>query len=189
MIIAVTGTIASGKGKAAEVLRKKGFEHHSFSLEIRAVARERGIKITRAHLSKLGADLKKERPGESVLAERLLEKLKKHPEKKYVLDGMRDLEELDCLRKFEKETGKKVLVIAVDAPQRLRFERLKSRKRHGDPETFEEFKEIDDREFQAGGGQDVGPVMAKSDYKIDNSGTLEEFEAKFDEILKKENII
>ncbi|MFQ5474768.1 MAG: AAA family ATPase [Candidatus Nanoarchaeia archaeon] len=185
MIICVTGTIASGKGKVAELIRDKGFEHHSFSLEIRAVARERGIEINRTNLSKLGEALKKEK-NRSVLGERVVEKLKKHPEKNFIIDGMRDLEELRCLRDYEKESGVRVVLLAVDAPQELRFKRLQSRKRHGDPETFEEFRKIDDREFKGGHGQEVGAVMKKADYAIDNSGTLEELEKQLDDIIMKE---
>ena len=112
MIVVVTGTIASGKGKGADIIRDLGFEHHSFSREIRAVAKERGITCTRANLSRLGADLRKEKPDGSILGERVLDKIKKHPDRDFVLDGMRDMEEVEELEAYEKETGTK-LVISV----------------------------------------------------------------------------
>ena len=67
MIMAITGPISSGKGKVAEMFRDKGFVHHSFSSEIRQVAKERGIEINRQNLSKLGHDLRKESPGKSII--------------------------------------------------------------------------------------------------------------------------
>ncbi|MFC1754912.1 AAA family ATPase [Thermoproteota archaeon] len=186
MIVCVTGTIASGKGKGADVIRKLGFEHHSFSLEIRAIARERDIEINRDNLSALGRKLREEKPSGSIIGDRVLEKIKKHPDKDYVLDGMRDVGEVEVLKNYEKETGTRIIIIAVNAPQELRWERLKTRKRHGDPETFEAFKEIDDREFEGGHGQDVGDVMKMADYVVDNSGNLEDFEANMKKIIEKE---
>ena len=172
MIIVVTGTIASGKGKAAEIIRDIGFEHHSFSLEIRAIAKERGISITRKNLSKLGLKLRKESPKKSLIAERLLKHISENPKKRYVLDGLRDLAEISSLKRFSKKTGHKLILIAVHAPQDARFIRLQARKRHGDPKTFEEFKKIDDSEFIGGHGQDVGKCMKKADYILANDGTL-----------------
>ncbi|MBU0461532.1 MAG: AAA family ATPase [Nanoarchaeota archaeon] len=185
MIIVICGTIASGKGRAAELIRDKGFEHHSYSLEIRAIAKERGIKINRPNLSKLGAQLKKERPGKSTLTDKLLEKVDKDPKKNYVIEGLRDIEAVVALREYEKRKKVKIIIIGVDAPQKLRFERLKGRGRHGDPKTFAEFKEIDDREFKGGKGQDVGAVVKMAKYVIDNSGTEKELKKKVDEVLKK----
>jgi len=182
MIIAVTGTIASGKGKVAEILRKKGFSHHSYSLEIRAVAKERNIEVNRENLSKLGSDLRAESK-ESILGKRIVEKIKAHPEKNYCVDGMRDLEELRSLQEYGKASDSKVVLIGIDAPAKLRFERLQHRKRHGDPETFEAFKEVDDRELASGGGQEVGAVMKKADVIIDNSGTLEDLEKQLGKII------
>jgi len=76
MIICITGPISSGKGKVAEIFRDKGFVHHSFSAEIREVAKERGIEINRMSLSKLGHDLRMESPHKSILAERLLDRIR-----------------------------------------------------------------------------------------------------------------
>ena len=189
MIIAVTGPISSGKGKVAEFFRDKGFVHHSFSAEIRQVAKERGIEINRKNLSKLGHDLRLESPSQSILGQRLLDKIKKdiHAGKRlFVIEGLRDTDEVQLFRKHEMENPEmRFILIGVDAPQRVRFKRMKSRGRHGDPQTFVEFKEIDDHELKGGHGQEVEKCMKMADYVIQNDGSIEELKKKAEVILKE----
>ena len=67
----------------------------------------------------------------------------------------------------------------------MRFERLKKRRRHGDPETFSEFKDIDDKEKATGGGQEVGPCLERADFLLDNSGPVDELYEKLDQIVSQ----
>ena len=60
MIIGLTGTISSGKSTVAEILIKKGFEHHTYSDILRLEAKKRNIEPTRQNLQKLGNKLKEE---------------------------------------------------------------------------------------------------------------------------------
>ena len=181
MIILITGTIASGKGKVAELIKEKGFEHHSFSSIIRVVARERGIKSSRATLSKLGRDLREESK-ESVLASRVMVHVKDFS-KNYVIDGLRDLSELFYVKKFGKENKIKVYLMGVDAPQKVRFDRSKHRGRHGDPVTFEEFKKIDDLESHGNVGKEVGECLHHADFIIENVGSLDELKDDINHVL------
>jgi len=186
MIIGVTGPISSGKGKVAEFFRDKGFVHHSFSAEIRQIAKERGIEIKRKSLSRLGYDLRLESPGKSILGQRILDKIQKEVKqgkKRFVLEGIRDVDEIILFRNHELEKkAMRFVLIGVDAPQKVRFERMKSRRRHGDPQTFEEFKEIDDHEIRGDGGQEVSKCMAMADYIIQNDKGLDELKEKVEEI-------
>ncbi len=189
MIIGVSGTIASGKGKISSLIRDKGFIHHSLSSEIRAIAKKRGIEINRVNLSKLGNDLRSEGKGESILALKVLEKISKEVaegKKKFVVDGFRDPDEVNLFREHEFESGElRFVLLVADAPVETRFERLKKRGRHGDPTTFEEFKKIDDDEIADGGGQEIGKVVKMADYLIDNSKGLKELEEKVLGVLKE----
>jgi dephospho-CoA kinase len=188
MIIGITGPISSGKGKVAEFFKEKGFTHHSFSAEIREVAKERGIEITRINLGKLGHDLRKE-SRKSILGTRILNTINKEVKKgkkRFVIEGIRDVDEIRLFRQHEMENKQmRFVLIAVDAPQKNRFEHLKSRGRHGDPKTFAEFKKIDNREIKGGHGQEVAKCMKMADYRIRNDGTLEELKKKVGEIAKE----
>ena len=189
MIIGVTGPISAGKGKVAEFFRDKGFTHHSFSAEIREVAKERGIEITRVNLGKLGGDLCKEGAGGSILGSRILSMIQKEVKKgkkRFVIEGIRDVEEIELFRQHALENRPmRFVLIGVDAPQKVRFERMLSRKRHGDPQTFAEFKRIDDREIKGGHGQEVAKCMKMADYIIQNDGTLDELRRKVEEVAKE----
>jgi len=189
MIIGVTGTISSGKGKVAEIFRDKGFRHHSFSSEIRQIAKERNIQINRKNLSKLGHDLRLESPHDSILGKRILDTILKEidkGEKNFVIEGLRDPDEVNSLRKHERERPEnKFILIGVDAPQEVRFERMKKRGRQGEPETFEEFKKIDDHETHGNQGQEVGKVMKMADYILKNDKGLEELKKMVEEIAKE----
>jgi dephospho-CoA kinase len=189
LIVGITGPIASGKGKVAELFKKKGFTHHSFSAEIRAVAKERGIKINRKNLSKLGVKLRKESPDKSILCERTLSTIKNdivHGKKRFVVEGIRDIDEISMFRAEEKKNKKlRFILIGVDAPQKKRYRWLKARGRHGDPKTYPEFKKIDDAEWKGTGGQEVGKCMKKANIIIKNIGTADQLKKKADEIIKK----
>jgi dephospho-CoA kinase len=189
MIIGITGPISAGKGKVAEFFRDKGFTHHSFSSEIREVAKERGIEITRVNLGKLGGDLRKESAGGSILGSRILAMIQKEiakGKKRFVIEGIRDVEEIELFRQHTLENKPmRFFLIGVNAPQKTRFERMLSRKRHGDPQTFAEFKRIDDREIKGGHGQEVAKCMKMADYTIKNDGTLEELRRKVEEVAKE----
>ncbi|HII71559.1 TPA: AAA family ATPase, partial [Candidatus Woesearchaeota archaeon] len=152
MIIGITGPICAGKGKAAEHFRKKGFVHHSFSMEIREVAKERKIEINRKNLTKLGTSLRKESPGKSILGQRLLDKIRQDIDRgasRWVVEGFRESDEVEMFRKHEFDNKKmRFVLIAVDAPQDVRWERMQKRGRHGEPETLTEFKKTDNAEMK-----------------------------------------
>ncbi|MBN1544994.1 AAA family ATPase [Candidatus Woesearchaeota archaeon] len=189
MIVGVTGPICAGKGRVVDEFKKLGFVHHSFSAEIRQVAKERGIEINRLSLSKLGHDLRRESPRHSILASRVLAHIHddmKRGSHRFVVEGMRDFDELFMFREHELEKpDMRFILIGVDAPQELRWKRLKKRARHGDPRTFGEFKRIDDWELSGRGGQEVARCMKMADYMIVNDSTLPELKRKVKGIFRE----
>ncbi len=189
MIVGITGTISAGKGKTAEFFKEKGFKHHSFSSTIRAIAKERGIEITRKNLSRLGDELTKEKPDGSIIADKILEKIKEERKKgasKWVLEGIRKPQDIKVFREHEFDNRKmRFILIGVDAPLEIRFERLRRRGRHGDPETLEEFKKIDEKENKGKAGQQIDRCMAMADYIIINDGTIDELKKKTEKIIKE----
>jgi len=135
MIIGLTGTICSGKSTVAEILKDKGFNHYTYSDILRLEAKKRKIKPTRENLQALGNKIKEDNPG--ILSNLIIEN---SSSQNIIADGIRTLDEIDELKKHS------AIIFGIDAPQRIRFERLKARKRPGDPASFEEFVKIDDHE-------------------------------------------
>lgn len=180
VIIAITGTFASGKDTAARFLEKKEFCHFSLSDEVREIIRERGSEPSRDEMFRVAQDVRV-RYGNAYLADRVLEKIKKAGCKKYVVTSVRRPEEAQTL----KQNGAKLW--AVDAPFEIRFERARSRGRIGDGITFEEFKAQEERELASEdpGGQQIGNVLRLADEKLDNGGSEKDFERAIELLLEK----
>ncbi len=182
MIIGLTGTLGSGKGTVAEFFRKKGFGYLSLSDELRDEARKRKIEITRDSLQALGNKLREEQ-GPGVLAKLVLERINKYNLMDAVVDGIRNPAEIAELKKLPH-----FFLVAVDAPEKTRFERMKSRNRENDPKTFDAFKKVDARDRGKGenaSGQQVGKCLKLAPVLIRNDSTVNELNSKAELLLKK----
>ena len=184
MIIAITGPILSGKEEAAQYLSKHGFKWLSLSKIIRDIAQERKIDPTRYNLKKLGNDLINESPIKSILAQRALDQIKKEGDKNIVIEGLRDIQTIEDLKKGTD----RFILIGIDAPLELRYDRCRKRNRKSDPQTFEEFTDLDDSEnYDLNIGQRIYECMDMADYTIINDSTLDDFYKRIDEVLVKLN--
>jgi dCMP deaminase len=185
MIIGLTGTLASGKGALAQFLKEKGFAYFSFGDEIREIAKQNGIELTRKNLQDLGNKLRKELGG-GAIAERICGKIKTGGYENAVVDSIRSPYEIEVLRKMSD-----FFLVGVDAPWMIRFERIKNRNRESDPKTPEEFLAIEKRDMgeEDEMGQQVAKCMRLVDLRFNNDGSLEDTKKKveilYGDILSK----
>jgi len=182
IIIGLTGPIAGGKGIVAELLRKKGFFYSSTSDRVREEARKRGVEITRENLQKVADSLRREF-GPEILAKRTWEIVKNQSNTRVVIDSIRGEAEVDYLKRRPN-----FYLIGVTAPRRLRYQRVISRQREYDPMEWGEFVKIDEADFKSGQekkGRNIKACLKKSDFLIENVGTLKNLEKEIGEILKK----
>jgi dCMP deaminase len=185
MIIGVVGRIAAGKNTVIESLLEMGFEFVKLSKALHDEAKRLGMSGDRGKLQDLGNQLR-QKGGAGVLAKMLIPKLDIN--KNYVIDGIRNHNEVLELKKL-----KNFVLISVDAPQKIRFERVLKRGKEYDPKTWEEFVAIDERDFcerdKEGRiselGQQVGRCMELADFKLVNDKNFEDFKACVLEITKK----
>jgi len=176
MIIGLTGTMGCGKGEVVKYLKKKGFEHYIYSDILREIAKSRNIGPTRENLQKLGNEIKKDSKNLGILSKKLFQKIKTD---KAIVDGIRNPDEIRELRK-----GKEVYIIGITASQRIRFNRLRKRGREGDPETFSQFKILDNLENRGKTkGQEINKCLKMADFTIINDSSLDNLRKKVDEIL------
>src|SRR3989344_3159820 len=80
MIIGLTGKNASGKGKAANYLKAKGFVYYSLSDELREEATKKKLEHSRDNLISLGNELRK-KYGPNYLAQQINNKIKQQLKK------------------------------------------------------------------------------------------------------------
>ena len=158
LLIVVTGMPGSGKTLVSSVARELGIPVYVMGDIVREEARRRGLEPTPANLNTVAKQLREEY-GKTVVAERTLEKLLRDNPPIALIDGVRSLDEVEVFRKHGE-----VVIIAVHASPRTRYERLRRRGRPGDPRTWEEFRQRDLTEL----GFSLGSVIALADYMIVN---------------------
>jgi len=182
-VIGLTGTIASGKDAAMQVLLKKyNCYHVTLSDVIRGELEKKKGPLNRMTLQDLGNNMRQQY-GPHILALIAVEYLPRDKELT-VIDGIRNPGEVDYLK---KKFGGKFFMIATDAARERRFELMQKRGDPRDPRTFEEFVKMDDRDQGAGEpayGQQVAKCMERSDFLVKNDGDLAALEAKIDDVMK-----
>lgn len=180
IVFGLTGKNASGKGTVAKILKQNEFTYHSLSDSLRDELNLLGKEETRENLIEIGNKLRKE-GGPGVLADKLISKL--DAENNHIVDSIRNPFEVNSLRK--KSLLRKFLLISVDADAKLRYDRLCSRGRIGDSNSWEKFLDQERQEDTNDdpNKQQLSKTMGMADYSIDNSGTLEELEAQVKKII------
>lgn len=177
MIIGLTGKNGSGKGEVARFLKERGFEYRSLSDVLREELKKRKKPLTRDNLIQVGNKLR-QTYGPDVLAKRILEKIE--IDRNYVIDSIRHPAEAQALKSRDR-----FALLHITAPPRIRFERLKKRKRERDPITFKDFLMLERAEAKSGVGshQQLDQTLKLADYKIDNSSSLEDLHREITKIV------
>jgi len=162
-LVGLTGTNGAGKGEVAAYLMKKGYAYLSLSDEIREELRRKGEEITRDSLIARGNALRR-RHGADILARRVMKKVRGRT----VIDSIRNSREVAFLRK-----QKGFVLVAVDAPVELRYERALRRGRAESAATLEEFVAKEKLELAGGtSGQQLRRCLDLADVTIVNDGSL-----------------
>ncbi|MFH1447491.1 MAG: AAA family ATPase [Candidatus Micrarchaeota archaeon] len=180
MIIGLTGTFGAGKGEISRVLGERGYAYHSCSDVLREELKALGKEETIESLAGLGNEIRA-KFGAGELPKRLIAMIRECGEEKAIVDSIRSIGEVEELRK-EKD----FVMLSVQAPIELRYERIRNRGRKGDDISFEEL--TNQENAQMGGSdatQNLGKCMSMADYRVVNDGTLEELEKKVVELLSK----
>ena len=175
LVVGLTGPNASGKGEVAKILAASGFRVHSLSDAVREEATRRGLDHSRDQLIRVGVDLRAEH-GPGALAQGVLPRLKGRS----VVDSIRNPGEVEVLRRLRH-----FLLLGIDAPQALRFERSLLRGRLGDGSTLDEVARKEERENSTTqAGQQLLATLALADVVIDNDGTIADLRWKVRDALR-----
>jgi len=169
LVVGLTGPNASGKGEVAKFLAAHGFGVFSLSDVVREEATRHGLDHGRDSLIRIGVEMRA-RDGSGALARSVLPRL----DRLAVVDSIRNPGEVEVLR-----TLPRFLLLGVDAPQPLRFQRSAQRGRPGDGATLEEFARKEDRENSGTeAGQQLLKTLALADLVVCNDETIEALHSK-----------
>jgi dephospho-CoA kinase len=184
-VVGLTGTIASGKSSVKEaIVKRKSCDYVTLSsLIMEETIKKRGLPIDRINKQNLGNELR-QRYGNDVLAKTAWNFMQRKKEV-LIIDGIRNPGEAEFLK---RKNGTDFVLIAVDAPRELRWQRVVQRNKPTDPKTPEDFAKVDDRDQGVGEpdyGQQVRKCIEMADYALINDGNYEDFMKKCDEVIAK----
>lgn len=175
-IIGLTGTLGAGKGTVADYLKRKGFRYTSCSDFLRRELARLKKEETIANLKALGDSLRNQY-GTGYIPEQLLKEIKGPT----IVDSLRHPGEINVLKK-----NPHFILIGVNAPIDLRYERVQLRKRSGDNLSFAEFQHQEQLQWEGEGGSiQLKKSIELADYLIDNSQTIEHVYQQVDQILSQ----
>ena len=179
MLIGITGTDGGGKGAVVDYLvSEKGFAHYSGSGLITEAIEKRGMQVNRDNLRLVGNDLRRQF-GNDYIARELIERSKNDNAKNVIIESVREVSAADLI----KSSGGTLL--AVDADQKIRYERITKRGSKKDSVSFDKFCEQEATEMNDPDphGMQKRQVIEAADYTIQNNGTLEELHKEIDKFL------
>jgi dephospho-CoA kinase len=163
-VVCLTGMPGCGKEEALAVAQGLGFSIIRMGDVVREEASRRLLPITDATVGGM-ANAERQVHGLGVWAERTVPRIRGD---RVLVDGLRGRAELEV---FRNAFGDALVVVAVHASPKTRYERMLRRRRTDDAGSLEAFHARDLREL----GWGLGEVIAMADVMLVNEGTLDEF--------------
>ncbi len=177
-IIAICGLGGSGKDTTIQLLFemvKGGMVHMRDVVE--EEIRKRGMPITNESLREVATSMRKEL-GYDIMAKRSIPHVKKALERHslVIINSIKDMEETEL---YEKELKENILLLAVYASPRTRFERLSRRGLKWDMKDYKSFVWRDMKEL----GWGLGSAISLADYTIINEGSMKDLKESVSRFL------
>ncbi len=174
-IIGLVGEKGSGKDTFAKYLSEiseQKINHIRFSDLLKQTLKLWDLPITRANLQKLAQVL--EDFGSGTVAHGLEKQINETDAEIIILDGIRWKPDVELLKKFPKHK-----LVYITADPKLRFERLRNRgEKIGESEmSYQQFLE----EEKAPNELLIPEIGSGADLKIENNGSIEEFDSQIKE--------
>jgi len=188
-VIGVVGTFCAG---ATSIAKKLGelldAPVGSLAEKLREELRRRGVPVVRENLQKLANELRSK--DSRALGWLVIEEFEGLGKNVFIAEPIRSMG--DYLA-FKQKYGNDFVLLGVDAPIKVRYERALGRKREGEEKLLlEEFKASEEkearkeaREFE----QNIPRVSGLADYVIVNDGTLGELDEKLKRFLREYGLL
>jgi len=178
-IIAFVGLPLSGKSTAAKVAEELGIPVVVMGDIVREEVKRRGLELTDENAGKVATELR-EKEGMDAIAKRCIPIIREKAKEKgiVVVDGIRGIAEVE---RFKKEFGDDFILINIESPIEMRFERALKRKRDDDIKTIEELKKRDERELS----WNMGEAIKVANFTIENTSDIQTFIDKIRDLLNQ----
>lgn len=179
-IIGITGTLGAGKGTIVDYLTQHhGFTHFSVRGYLSKLIKAKGGEVNRDTLVATANQLRAENTP-SFIAEELYREAAESG-KDCIIESIRTVGEVNALHQKGGFT-----LFAVDADQKLRYERIVERASETDKVTFEVFAGNEAREMTSEdpNKQNLAACMRLADYRFNNDGSFDNLYKQIDEVLE-----
>jgi dephospho-CoA kinase len=174
-VVATTGMPGSGKSLAVDVAEELGYRVVRMGDLVREEAKDRGLEPKAESFGQVASEVR-EKEGPGAWAKRTAQRVREVNGENVLVDGLRNLAELDV---FREAFGDDVLVVAVLASPDTRHDRLQDRGRAEDSEDVQTLRERDRREL----GYGLGNAIAMADAYVTNEGSPEEAREALRDVL------
>lgn len=184
IIIGITGTIGAGKGTIVEYLVfKYGFKHFSGRQFISEELGRRGLENNRDNQILVANDLRAKHSPSFIAEELYKQALENTQSDRFIIESLRTIGEIEALR----SKNEPFYLFAVDADQKIRYERIIKRKSINDSVTFEKFSEQEKVEMYSTdpNKQNLTACINLADYVFKNDDDLETLHYQIDEVMTK----
>lgn len=174
IIIGITGTLGAGKGTVVDYLVEQNeFVHYSVRGYLIKQINKLHLPVNRDSMTKVANELRAAHSPAYVIEE-LFSEAQKH-DKNAIIESIRTPGEIDFLKKQSQ-----FLLIAVDADQKIRYNRITSRGSETDHIDFDTFQSNEKREYTATdpNKQNLSKCIEKADVVIMNNGDIIELQKK-----------
>jgi len=177
-IIAFAGMPCSGKSEAVQIAKEMDIPVIRMGDMVWDEVRNRGLSLNEKNVGAIANQMRKDL-GMDIWAKRTLDKISQIDKtKQIIIDGIRNIEEIEA---FKKKLGKDFILIAVTATDKTRQRRFFNRGREDDSLDIQDLKDRDKRELNWG----LGTVIASADIIVPNEDDIKEFKKEIRNILNR----
>jgi len=178
-VIGIVGLQGSGKTEVAKVAGESDIPRVRMGDVVWTEVQRRGLEVNEHNVGVVANEFR-EQEGMAAIAKRCVPLIEEKGKSKtaVVVDGIRGKAEVD---EFRRAFGDRFILLAVQASEQVRYERVGSRGRSDDASGMEAFREKERREQ----GWGLEEAMKNADVTIVNEGTLEELQRQVKGVLEK----
>lgn len=181
IIIGITGTLGAGKGTVVEYLVSHyGFKHYSARSYISEEIERRGLPVNRDNMVTVANDLRAKHNPAFVVEE--LYKQAVQTNSNAVIESVRTVGEVEFLKNQPN-----FYLLAVDADEQSRYQRISLRKSTTDFISYDKFLEDEKLEMASSDStkQNLLECIQKADFVLSNDGPLMDLQNQIDKIINK----
>ena len=177
ILLGVTGTNGAGKGVFVTYLKEQyGASHYSVRDYLVQSLKEKGLPTDRPAMRALANSIRNNEHGAFII-EALCKQAQQDPGI-VIIESIRNPMEIDFLKRWNAKSK----LVAIDAPQELRYQRAIERSSSTDAIDFETFQVQEASEWTNDDpkAQQVGVCMQRADITLMNAGGLRDFQEAID---------